>query len=85
MRPVVYSLCAITSVLCAILLLRGYLRTKARLLLWSGLCFFGFFVNNIVLLGVVRTPLEADPILSEVPALIGTAVLVFGLIWETRT
>jgi hypothetical protein len=83
-RPVIYSLCAITSILCAILLLRSYLRTKARLLLWSGLCFVGLFVNNIALLGAVRTPLETDPILSEVPALVGIAVLVFGLIWETR-
>jgi hypothetical protein len=84
MRAVAYSLCAITSVLCAILQLRGYLRTRVRLLLWSGLCFLAFFVDNILLLGAARTPVDAPPILSEIPALVGTAVLVFGLIWETR-
>jgi heme/copper-type cytochrome/quinol oxidase subunit 4 len=83
-RAVAYSLSAITSVLCAILLLRGYLRTKVRLLLWSGLCFVAFSVHNILLLGAARTPVDAAPILSEIPALVGTAVLVFGLIWETR-
>jgi hypothetical protein len=66
------------------LLLRGYLRTKVRLLLWSGLCFLAFFVDNILLLGASPTPVETHPVLSEIPALVGTAVLVFGLIWETR-
>lgn len=84
MRAVAYSLSAITSVLCAILLLRGYFSTKVRLLLWSGLCFLAFFVDNVLLLGAARAPVEAPPILSEVPALVGIAVLVFGLIWETR-
>jgi hypothetical protein len=84
MRAVAYSLCAITSALCAVLLLRGYLRTKTPLLLWSGLCFVAFFVDNILLLGAARTPLDAPPILSEIPALVGTAVLVSGLIGETR-
>ena len=33
---VVYLLCFLASVLCALLLLRGYQRSRARLLLWSG-------------------------------------------------
>lgn len=84
MRAVAYSLSAITSVLCAILLLRGYFSTKVRLLLWSGLCFVAFFVDNVLLFGAARAPIETATILSEVPALVGIAVLVFGLIWETR-
>jgi len=46
---VVYLLCAITAVACTWLLLRAYLRTRARLLLWSALCFGGLAANNVLL------------------------------------
>jgi len=46
MRAIVYLLCAITSAAASVLLLRGYARTRARLLFWSGLCFAFFFINN---------------------------------------
>jgi hypothetical protein len=82
MRAAAYSLCVLISVVCAALLFRGYLRTRVRLLLWSALFFLGVFVDNILLL-TAQQPLDA-PILSEVPALVGTTVLVLGLIWETR-
>ena len=39
MGPAVYILCAVTTGLCATLLLRGYWRMKQRLLLWSGFLF----------------------------------------------
>lgn len=45
----VYILCAVTSVLCAGLLVRSYLRSRVRLLLWSALCFVGLAVNNVLL------------------------------------
>lgn len=41
MPAAVYILCGLTSVLCAVLLLRSYARKRVRLLLWSGLCFAG--------------------------------------------
>ena len=34
MATLVYALCALTSLACAVLLLRGYLSSRARLLLW---------------------------------------------------
>ena len=34
------------GLLLTILLLRGYSRTKAKLLLWSGICFAGLTVND---------------------------------------
>lgn len=39
MEPAVYVLRALTTLVCAILLTRGYIRSRARLLLWSALCF----------------------------------------------
>ena len=41
MGPAVYILGALTSLLCSVLLLRGYASGRKRLLLWSGLCFAG--------------------------------------------
>lgn len=82
---VVYILCAATSALCAILLLRGYARTHARLLFWSGLCFAGLALNNILLVIDVRVIPAVDLSLwRTIPALIGVSLLVYGLIWETR-
>lgn len=49
MEKIIYSLCAFTALLCAVLLLRGYLRSRFRLLLWSGLCFVTLTVNNVLL------------------------------------
>ncbi len=49
MASVVYVLCALTSVVCAWLLLRGWLASRARLLLWSSLCFAGLALNNVIL------------------------------------
>lgn len=80
---VVYALCAITSLACAVLLLRGFARSRARLLLWSGLCFVGFFVNNALL--VVEDRLVYDlTLVRTYPALIGIALLVYGLVWESE-
>jgi len=81
----VYILCAATSLLCAVLLYRGYRNSGARLLFWSALCFVGFALNNILLIIDVRIVPHID--LSTwrlVPALIGGWLLLYGLIWESR-
>lgn len=84
MALVVYVLCAVTSLACAIFLLRGYRRTSVRLLLWSGLCFVGFFLNNALLVVDVRVvPSQDLSLVRSLPLLIGVAVLLYGLIWET--
>ena len=37
MERIIYFLCALSALLCAVLLRRAYMRTRFRLLLWSGL------------------------------------------------
>jgi hypothetical protein len=82
---VVYTLCAATSGLCSALLLRGYSKSRARLLFWSGLCFAGLALNNVLLIIDVRVVPTIDLSLwRTVPALIGISLLVYGLVWETR-
>lgn len=80
----VYALCALTSIGCAVLLLRGYARSRFRLLLWSGLCFVGLALNNVLLFIDIRVMPEIDlSVWRTVPAVVGVAILLYGLIWET--
>ncbi|HUP46934.1 MAG TPA: DUF5985 family protein [Thermoanaerobaculia bacterium] len=85
MGLVVYGLCVITSAICAALLLRGYARTRVPLLLWSGLCFIGLAVNNLLLfIDVHVVPLIDLSGWRTLPALAGVLLLLYGMIWETR-
>lgn len=85
MIELIYVLCALTSLACAVLLLRSYLRTRVRLLLWSGLCFAGLALNNALLVVEAHTPVTDLSNLRTLPALAGVALLVYGLVWDSRT
>jgi hypothetical protein len=80
----VYALCSFTSAVCAVLLLRGYRRSRMRLLFWAGLCFVGFALNNILLfIDLIVFPTQIDlSVWRTVPAVIGVLLLLYGLIWE---
>ena len=85
MEITVYLLCTAAALACAVLLWRGYRRTRVRLLLWSCLCFVGLSVENAILF--VDRVIVPDLDLSVIrlsAALIGTAALIYGLVWEDR-
>jgi hypothetical protein len=85
MANLVYTLCAVTSIVCAALLIQGFLRTRSRLLLWSSLCFVGLVVNNLLL--VVDRIILPDVDLYTVrlfSALVALTLLVYGLVWESK-
>lgn len=89
MAETVYVLCALTSLACAILLMRGYVRSRVRLLFWSSLCFLFLSLNNVLLfIDKVVLP-DVDEIMGvpfaiwrSATALIGLVLLVIGLIWD---
>lgn len=84
MAPVIYALCALTSMLCTWLLFRGYRRNGYRLLLWSGLCFAGLSINNLLLI-LDRLVFPTAINLATwrlVAALVALLPLLYGLIWE---
>jgi hypothetical protein len=85
MAAIIYTLCALTAVICAWLLLRSYIRTRYRLLLWSGLCFVGLSVSNIlVVLDRVVLP-DVDISLPRLfVSLAAMLLLLFGLISENK-
>lgn len=83
MDKLIYTLCALTSVACAVLLLRTYLHTRFRLLLWSGLCFVGLAVNNAILvLDRVVFPSIDLSVWRLLTALFAVLLLLYGLIME---
>lgn len=79
----VYLLCFATSAACAALLARSFMRTSARLLLWSALCFGLLAFNNLF---VVVDLVLVDSISFQLPrlafSLAAVAVLLFGFIWD---
>ena len=85
MAELVYILCGLTSLLCAIALWRGYRQSRARLLLWSCLCFFGLFINNVLLfLDKVALPDVDLSLWRTGSALVALLPLLYGLIWESE-
>jgi hypothetical protein len=84
MQALVYILCLVTSGGCAVLLTRGYLRNRVRLLLWAAVCFVGLTVNNLLLvLDLLVLPTVDLTLWRLTSALVAVAVLLYGFIWET--
>ncbi|WP_338501449.1 DUF5985 family protein [Sphingomonas kaistensis] len=81
----VYLLCFATSSACAFLLGRSYRRSRARLLLWSSLCFAFLAFNNLLLvIDLVVLPGPGIDLRLErlLTSLAGVAILLFGFIWD---
>jgi hydrogenase/urease accessory protein HupE len=85
MAEIVYILCALTSLMCAVLLGRGYRRSGARLLLWSALCFVGLTINNVLLfIDKFALPNVDLLLLRNATALVALLPLLYGLIWDSQ-
>ena len=75
----------LTTVLCAALLLRAYQNVRKRLLLWSGLCFLGLAVANLLRIADLRIFLTLDLYTFRLGATaIAMGLLLWGLIWESQ-
>jgi hypothetical protein len=80
----VYLLCLATSVLCAVLLARAYVRSGARLLLWSAICFAMLALNNLlVVVDLIVLPDLDLTLLRNLASLVGITALLYSFIWET--
>jgi hypothetical protein len=76
---------AVTALLCAGLLYRGYRRTNVRLLWWSALCFLVLSVENMILfVDFFVVPNTNLVVLRQSIGAAGVACLVFGLVWGTE-
>ncbi|HEY1729872.1 MAG TPA: DUF5985 family protein [Candidatus Baltobacteraceae bacterium] len=83
MAETVYIIGILTSTACTVLLLRGYVRSRVRLLLWSGLAFAGLTFNNVLLyVDLLLLPQTDLSSWRLVPVVVSLGVLCYGLIWE---
>ncbi|HET6829183.1 MAG TPA: DUF5985 family protein [Ramlibacter sp.] len=84
MAALIYSLCALTSLACFVLLWRSWRTAGHRLLFWSALCFAALSINNVLLVvDKVFLPTEVDLITWRLlAALAAVGLMLFGLVWE---
>jgi hypothetical protein len=81
-KPLLYLLPCLACLACTALLAREYLRTRARLLLWSTLCFIGLSLNNVLLfLDLVVFPEFDLRLIRVLASLSGMLLLLYGF-WE---
>lgn len=85
MAWLIYTLCTVTAATCATLLLTSFSRSGYRLLFWSGLCFAGLTLNNLLLVfdKVVFPETDLALIRSSV-ALISMCMLLYGFVWDAE-
>ena len=85
MAAVIYGLCTFTALVCTVLLFQAYRRGGYRLLLWSGFCFAGLTMNNLLLMldKLVFPLVDLSPWRTSV-ALVAMSVLLYGLIWDAE-
>lgn len=85
MAAVVYVLCALTSIACALLLFRSYRATRGGLTLGGAICFTLLALENVVLLlDRVVLPGHDLLLLRQTLGLLGPAVFVAILVWEAE-
>jgi hypothetical protein len=81
----IYTLCALTALTCALLLLRARMRGGSPLLLWSGLCFACLSINNaLVVVDLIVFPDVSLFLIRNAVALLGMMLLLYGLIWKAE-
>ncbi len=85
MSAALYILTIITTLVCSILLLRAYIRVRNRLLLWSGLCFVGLTIDNVLVFADIIIFPSLDLYTYRLAsAAISISLLLFGLVWERQ-
>jgi hypothetical protein len=81
----IYSLCFLTCCGCALLLWRGFRRTRYRLLFWSSLCFLILGLGNLLLFAdLVLYPGTNMLVMRNAVTVVAILVLLFGLVFESQ-
>jgi hypothetical protein len=82
---IIYSLCALTALLCAWLLLRAYRERHIALLLWCGLFFsFQAFNNFLLIFDKLIFPDTDLSVYRYTIALMAIGMLLYGLVMKTE-
>ena len=85
MAALIYGLCATVAAICAALLLRAWRHSRHRLLFWTAMCFTALTTTNVLLFLDKVVFLDVDLALARsLVALVGMAVLLYGLVWDAQ-
>jgi hypothetical protein len=85
LKIALYVLAILSSLTCATLLTRAYVRRRVRLLMWSAICFVGLTINNVALfIDLVLFPDVDLRLLRLVPAVVGMSCLLYGFILDVE-
>ena len=86
MALIVYLLCGVASLVCALLLTRGYRATRMPLLFWGAVCFFILVAtNSLLFLDFIIFPgIDLSGWRSGI-TLVAFSVFLYGLIFESQT
>jgi hypothetical protein len=85
MAVVIYSLCLITALCCAAILVRAFTRTRRPLLMWASLCFLCLALNEaVVMVDLYLLPDLSFRILRSSLGLTAALLMLVGLIFPAR-
>lgn len=80
-----YILGMLVTLLCGILLARGYRQSRKRLLLWSSICFLGLALNSaLIFVDLVLLPSTDLHLVRRGVVAVSMIVLIYGLIWDSE-
>lgn len=84
MKPALILFTTLILLLCCVLLARGFLHSRSRMLLWSALCFAGLTAANGLIFVDLYLIDSIDFHIARLGLTVGAlAVLVFGFIWDS--
>ena len=83
-KLILYFLAIATSLACTVLLFRGYVSSRTRILMWSAVCFTCLTLNNVLLfLDLVVLPDIDLRLFRHITALAGMMFMIYGFIYDT--
>ena len=81
----VYLLCFLAALGCALLLFRAYAHSGSRLLLWTGLGFAALTLNNLLLVIDLVLWQGLDLwVFRQVTAAVAIGIFLYGFLWEAE-
>jgi len=86
MEAAVYLLGMFVALACGVLLGRGYVQSRQRLLLWSSICFLGLALSGaLTFLDLSVLPSQIDlHLLRRAVTGVSMLVLLYGLVWDSE-
>ena len=80
-----YILGMLVTLLCGVLLARGYRQSRQRLLLWSSICFLGLALHSaLIFVDLVLLPSRDLHLVRRGVVAVSMIVLLYGLIWDSE-